>query len=44
MSKELTELGQELRTEFDHRRDILQKLGMEIHHYIKDKFQFFRRH
>ncbi len=44
MSKELTELGQELRTEFDHRRDILQKLGMEIHHDIKDQFQDFRRH
>ncbi len=39
MSKELTVLGQELRTEFDDRKNILLKLVLEVRQDIKHQFE-----
>ncbi len=43
MSKELTVLGQELCTEFDDRRNILKKLGIENHQNIKNQLENLRQ-
>ena len=43
MSKELTVLGQELRSEFDDRRTILKKIAIENHRTIINQLENLRQ-